>query len=262
MFVSNEFRLIKTNSIKMSLFKIFKRGEQAGNSFGWLHADMHSHLLPGIDDGSPGIATSLELIKGFEALGYKKIITTPHVLWEIYPNTTETILRKRDEVRNEILKAGINIEFNAAAEYFIDDHFTEQLKNKAPLLTISSNMVLVEFSMVNMPMDLQEVLFEMQMQNYQPVLAHPERYTYLFPRKEFFDQLKDAGCYFQINLLSLSGHYGEDVQRFAEYLLKKNYYDLAGTDLHNSRHLSLLQKIPSSQIKKLRDLDTIKNHSL
>lgn len=246
----------------MSLFKIFKREEQAGNSFEWLHADMHSHLLPGIDDGSPDIATSLELIKGFEALGYRKIITTPHVLWEIYPNTTDSILKKLDEVRNEISNAGINIEFNAAAEYFIDDHFTEQLKIKTPLLTISGNMVLVEFSMVNMPMDLQEVLFEMQMQNYQPVLAHPERYTYLYRRKEFFDQLKDAGCYFQLNLLSLSGHYGEDVQKLADYLLKQNYYDLAGTDLHNSRHLSLLQKVPLSQIKRLQDSGTIKNYLL
>lgn len=246
----------------MSLFKIFKREEQAGNLLAWLHADMHSHLLPGIDDGSPDITTSLELIKGFKALGYKKIVTTPHVLWEIYPNTTEIILSKQDEVKKELVNAGIDIEFKAAAEYFIDDHFTQQLKNRTPLLTISGNMVLVEFSMVNMPMDLQEILFEMQMQNYQPVLAHPERYTYLYRRKEFFDQLKDSGCYFQLNLLSLSGHYGEDVQKVTEYLLRKNYYDLAGTDLHNSRHLSLLQKIPSSRIKKLQDSNTIKNHLL
>jgi tyrosine-protein phosphatase YwqE len=228
----------------------------------WLKADMHSHLLPGIDDGSPDIATSLEFIKGLEALGYKKIITTPHVLWEIYPNTTAIILKKLDEVRKAILGAGIDIEFHAAAEYFIDEHFAEQLKKREGLLTISGNMVLVEVSMVTMPMDLPEVLFEMQMQNYQPVLAHPERYTYLGRKKEFFDQLKDSGCWFQMNLLSLSGHYGEGVQHLAEYLLKKGYYDLAGTDLHHSRHLSLLQKIPSSQLKKLQEAGTIKNHLL
>jgi len=223
---------------------------------------MHSHLLPGIDDGSPDMETSLEFIKGFHSLGYKKIITTPHVLWEIYPNTTETILRKLDEVRKEILNASIDIEFNAAAEYFIDDHFTDQLKKKVPLLPISGNMVLVEFSMLTMPMDLQEVLFEMQMQNYQPVLAHPERYAFLGRKKEIYDQLKDAGCWFQLNLLSLSGYYGAAIQELAEYLLKKNYYDLAGTDLHHHKHLSLLQKIPSSQIKKLQDSGTIKNHLL
>jgi protein-tyrosine phosphatase len=246
----------------MRLSKFFKREEAISHSLSWLQADMHSHLLPGIDDGSPDITTSLELIRGFQALGYKKIITTPHVLWEIYPNTTDIIKNKQNEVEREIAKAGIDIEFHAAAEYFIDDHFTDQLKNKIPLLAISGNMVLVEFSMVNMPMDLQEVLFEMQMQNYQPVLAHPERYTYLLRRKEFFDQLKDTGCYFQLNLLSLSGHYGEDVQKLAEYFLKHGHYDLAGTDLHNARHLSLLQKLPASQIKKLQDSGTIKNHLL
>ena len=123
-------------------------------------------------------------------------------------------------------------------------------------------MVLVEFSMLTAPMDLQEVLFEMQMQDYQPVLAHPERYTYMGRKKEIFDQLKSSGCLFQLNLLSLSGHYGDTVKELAEYLLKKNYYDFAGTDLHHSRHLALLQKIPSSQIKKLQDSGTLKNHLL
>ena len=210
---------------------------------------MHSHLLHGIDDGSPDITTSLELIKGFQLLGYRKIITTPHVLWEIYPNTTETILAKQEELRREILNAGIDIEFQAAAEYFIDDHFAEQLKNKIPLLPISGNMVLVEFSMITAPMDLQEVLFEMQMQNYQPVLAHPERYTYLGRNKELFDQFKNAGCLFQLNLLSLSGYYGDSVLQLADYLVKKGLYDLAGTDLHNERHLLQLQKLPSMALK-------------
>jgi len=223
---------------------------------------MHSHLLPGIDDGSPDMETSLELIKGFVDLGYKKIITTPHVLWGLYPNTTEIIFKKVDEVNNALYQNGINIEFKSAAEYFIDDHFAEELKKKVQLLTISGNMVLVEFSMLTPPLDLNEVLFEMQMQNYQPILAHPERYTYLIRKKEIFNELKSAGCLFQLNLLSLSGYYGESVQSLAEFLLNKNYYDFAGTDLHHEKHLTALKKIPSSQIKKLQDSGTIKNHLL
>jgi len=228
----------------------------------WIVADMHSHLLPGIDDGSPDMATSLELIKGFQSLGYKKLITTPHVLWEIYPNTTEVIIAKQEELKKEISNAGIDIELKAAAEYFIDDHFTEQLKNKIPLLPISGNMVLVEFSMITAPMDLQEVLFEMQMQNYQPVLAHPERYSYLGRKKEVIDQLKDTGCWFALNLLSLSGYYGETVHQLADYILKKGFYDLAGTDLHNQKHLLQLQKLPAAQLDKLHDSGLIKNHLL
>lgn len=228
----------------------------------WLHTDMHSHLLPGIDDGSPDIETSLQLIRGFVELGYKKIITTPHILWELYPNTTEIIQTKTAEVRDALNKEGIPIEFSAAAEYFIDDHFANELRNKTPLLAISSNMVLVEFSMVSAPMDLQEILFEMQLQEYQPVLAHPERYTSLMRKKEVYDDLKTSGCLFQLNLLSLSGYYGASVAEAAEYLLKKNYYDLAGTDLHHERHLSLLQKLQPSILKKLESLANLKNSSL
>ena len=240
----------------------FSKKKSSPADLSWLQADMHSHLLPGIDDGSPDMSASLQLIRGLKELGYKKIITTPHVLWEIYPNTRETIVNKQQEVQKEIEAAGIDIEFKAAAEYFIDDHFAGQLKNKVPLLTISANMVLVEFSMVNMPMDLQEVLFEMQLQNYQPVLAHPERYSFLLRKKEVFDELKNAGCLFQLNLLSLSGHYGEGIQQIAESLLKKGYYDYAGTDLHHHRHLSLLQNLPSAAVKKLQDTGLIKNHLL
>lgn len=238
----------------------FKKTAPAGLS--WLHTDIHSHLLPGIDDGSPDITTSVELVKGFVKLGYKKIITTPHILWELYPNTTEIIQSKAAEVRKAISEASIDIEFHAAAEYFMDEHFAGELKNKTPLLTISDNRVLVEFSMLSMPMDLQEILFEMQLQNYQPVIAHPERYSYLLRKKEFFDDLKAAGCWFQLNLLSLTGYYGEPVKQIADYLLKKGYYDLAGTDLHHERHLRLLQKLPSSLLKRLQDSGTFKNHLL
>jgi protein-tyrosine phosphatase len=228
----------------------------------WLSADMHSHLLPGIDDGSQDMETSIELIKGFRALGYKRIITTPHILWEIYPNTRDIILTKEEKVKAAIANAGIDIELRAAAEYFVDEHFVQQLKDKVPLLTVSKNMVLVEFSMIAAPVDWQEVVFEMQMQNYQPVLAHPERYTYLGRKTEMFDQLKDAGCWFQLNLLALAGYYGETVHELADYLLKKNYYELAGTDLHHHKHLSQLQKLPSAPLNRLRDSGLMKNHLL
>ncbi|HEY6955066.1 MAG TPA: CpsB/CapC family capsule biosynthesis tyrosine phosphatase, partial [Flavisolibacter sp.] len=185
-----------------------------------------------------------------------------HVLSDIYPNTPGIILAKQEELDAAIKSAGIELELKAAAEYFIDEHFVQQLKSKVPLLTIGQNLVLVEFSMIAMPVDWQEIFFEMQMQNYQPVLAHPERYTYLGRRTEIFDQLKDAGCWFQLNLLALSSYYGETVQQLADYLLGKNYYDLAGTDLHHHKHLVQLQKLSSSQLNRLRDSALIKNHLL
>jgi tyrosine-protein phosphatase YwqE len=201
---------------------------------------MHSHLLPGIDDGAPDLETSLQLIKGMAALGYTKLITTPHVMWDMYKNTREVILNKLEILRGALKAEGINFEVNAAAEYFLDDHVAGLLRNKEPLLTISGKMVLVEFSLAQPSMSLKDILFEMQMQGYQPIIAHPERYIYLERNKEFYDELKDIGCLFQLNILSLGNHYGKSVHELAQYLIKKEYYDLVGTDLHHKRHLDAL----------------------
>jgi len=229
----------------------------------WLHADMHSHLIPGIDDGALDMAASLELIKGLQKLGYKKIITTPHILWEVYPNTADIIAKGLEGVKGAMAEEGISMELQAAAEYFIDEYFEENLKAKVPLLPISGNKVLVEFSMITAPMDLQQVLFQIQIQGYAPVIAHPERYIYLAQRKQTFDELKEAGCLFQLNLLSLTGYYGKSVQELAEYLCKKNYYSLAGTDLHNPRHLAALQKLSSSTtFSRLKESGLLLNSTL
>ena len=138
----------------------FRKKDTPSIDLSWLKTDMHSHLVPGIDDGSKDIPTSLELIREFIQLGYKKIITTPHVLWEVYPNTAQIINKGFDELKTSIEKEGLDIELHAAAEYFIDDHFEEELKKRTPLLCISNNMVLVEISMLTAPFDLQKILFE------------------------------------------------------------------------------------------------------
>ena len=241
----------------------FKKKKEISLDLAWLGTDMHSHLIPGIDDGAKDIATSIQLIKGLENLGYKKLITTPHVLWEIYANTPDIITQGLGELKAAMDKEGLNIELHAAAEYFMDDHFEEELKKKTPLLSISKNMVLVEFSMLTAPFDVQKILFEMQMQGYQPVLAHPERYTYLSRSKNTYEDLKYAGCIFQLNLLSLTGYYGRSVQDLAEFLLKNDYYELAGTDLHHAQHLSALQRLSSSPLyQKLKESSLLRNSSL
>jgi protein-tyrosine phosphatase len=228
----------------------------------WLGTDMHSHLVPGIDDGSPDITASVAMIKGLAELGYKKVITTPHILWEIYPNTSDRIIQGLEEVRTALQQEGVNIDLHAAAEYYMDEHFEEEIQKKAPLLCIKDNMVLVEFSMVTAPFDLQRILFDLQMQGYQPVLAHPERYTYLNGRRSVYEDLKTAGCYFQLNLLSLTGYYGRAVQDIAEYLVKNKYYDFAGTDMHHDRHLATLQKLSASPYyKEIQELG-LKNREL
>src|ERR1044071_2149482 len=136
----------------------FKKKRIEPVDLSWLKADLHSHLIPGIDDGSPDIETSLQLIRGMAGLGYKKLITTPHIIWDMYRNTRESILERLEELRAAVKAEGLAIEINAAAEYFIDDYLEGVLKRKEPLLTISGNMVLVEFSMAHHPFSLKEIL--------------------------------------------------------------------------------------------------------
>lgn len=231
------------------MFKLFSRKQPVvtKGDFSQLKVDMHSHLLPGIDDGSRNIETSLQLIKGLTSIGYTKLITTPHIMWDMYKNTRDGILNKLELLQEAVNKDGIAVEIHAAAEYFLDDHVEELLKTNQPLLTISGNMVLVEFSLAHAPMGLKELLFEMQMKGYQPVIAHPERYIYLANNKEFYDELKEADCLFQLNSLSLAGYYGKSVQELANHLIKKGYYNLIGTDLHHQRHLEALQNAQLSQ---------------
>jgi len=195
------------------MLKFFSKSKPKRQSFDFsiLNADMHSHLLPGIDDGAEDLENSLELIRGMNALGYKKLITTPHVLWDMYKNTHEIILEKLAVVKEAVKNAGMDVEIYAAAEYFLDEHVEELLKNKEPLLTIKDNMVLTEFSMAFPSMNIKEILFEMEMQGYQPIIAHPERYVYLERNKDFYRELKDIGCLFQLNILSLGGYYGRSV---------------------------------------------------
>jgi protein-tyrosine phosphatase len=249
------------------MFKLFSKSKHGVSGekpdYSLLKTDMHSHLLPGIDDGSPDLKTSVELIKGMISAGFTKFITTPHIMWEMYKNTPGIIEEKLELVRNALEEENIEVEINAAAEYFLDDHVESLLKRGEKLLTISGNLVLCEFSLAYKPHSLQDILFEMQMQGYQPVIAHPERYTYLEGNKDFYEDLKATGCWFQLNILSLAGYYGRTAQELAQHLIKKGYYDLIGTDLHGFRHLDKLSSLEITQtLKKLVESGKIKNHTL
>lgn len=247
------------------MFNLFSKKKSRGEKFDFavLKTDIHSHLLPGIDDGAKDLETSLQLIRGMKELGYQKLITTPHIIWDMYRNTPAIINDKLELVQEAIKKEGIEIEIHAAAEYFLDEHVEELLKTRQPLLTISGNKVLVEFSLAFPSLNIKDILFDMQMQGYQPVIAHPERYIYLQQNKEFYRELKDIGCLFQLNLLALSGFYGRSVKDLAEYLLNNDFYDLVGTDLHQSRHLEELQHVEmTAPLRKAIESGQISNREL
>jgi tyrosine-protein phosphatase YwqE len=225
---------------------------------------MHSHLIPGIDDGAKDMEDSLRLIRGLVGLGYRRLITTPHILSDFYPNTPETIGTGLEAVKKELERLKIPVELHAAAEYLMDDEFIRKLEEGEPLLTLKDRMVLVELSFAVPALNLKEILFQLQLKGYQPVLAHPERYLYFGANKGWYDQLKDAGCLFQLNLLSIQGYYGKVSLELAQYLIKKKYIDLLGTDLHHERHLENLAN--SSRIRetvpRLLDTGLIRNAEL
>ena len=212
--------------------------------------DIHSHLLPGIDDGAKDIDDSISLITKMHSYGIKNFITTPHVLGDVYPNSSKIIKDKLQLVREALEENNLNdITINAAAEYMLDEQFSTLLEAN-DILTLKDNYILVEMSYFNAPYNLYEILFEIQLKGYKPVLAHPERYNFYHNEFENFYKLKKAGCLFQLNLLSLTEQYGKNVQKTAQKLIKENLYDFVGTDTHHHNHLNLLQKIGSSKIKK------------
>lgn len=223
------------------MFSFFKKKPVFSGDLSIIHTDMHSHIIPGIDDGSPDMDTSVTLIKGLMDLGYKKFIATPHVMIDLYPNNRQTITNACNKLNQELKKQNIDVEVNAAAEYFLDEHFDSLLEKKEPLLTIKDNIVLVEFSFASPPLDYKQKIFEIQMKGYKPILAHPERYAYFHNKPEVYDELRHSGCYFQVNLLSLVGYYGRGVAQAADRLFKKRQIELLGTDLHHERHLNNLQ---------------------
>ena len=209
------------------------------NSF----VDIHSHLLPGIDDGAKDIDTSIALILKMASYGIKNFITTPHVLGNVYPNSTAVIKEKLIVVQKELEKREIKgISIQAAAEYMLDEEFSALLEQK-DILVLKDNYILVEMSYFSAPINLYEVLFKIQLKGYKPVLAHPERYNFYHSDFKSYYKLKQAGCLFQLNLLSLTDQYGKGVQKISKKLLKENLYDFVGTDTHHQNHLALLPKI-------------------
>jgi protein-tyrosine phosphatase len=207
--------------------------------FSVLKTDIHSHFIPGIDDGAPDLETSISLIKKMQELGYKKVITSPHVMSDFYQNSSETILKGLAGVRAELKTQNINMEIDAAAEYYIDYDF-EQKIGKEKFLTFGDNYILVELSFMQAPQNLFDSIFKLQMEGYKVVLAHPERYAYY--TKKDYEELVARGVLLQINLLSLIGYYSPKIQQKTKELITENQVSFVGTDCHNMNHAALYEK--------------------
>jgi tyrosine-protein phosphatase YwqE len=246
----------------MSLFSaLFKKKSLELFDLSIIGIDMHSHLIPGIDDGSRSMDETIAMLAKFESLGYKKIVTTPHIKQEVYPNTSEIIKQGLKQVQETVKSLGLSIEIEAAAEYYFDDHLIELIKNN-DVLSFGDNYVLVEFSFHTPPIFESQLFFEMQMAKYKPILAHFERYPYFHDSLDNAREFREKGVNIQVNLNSLTGHYGPQVRKQAEKLIDANLVDFVGSDCHRMQHLMILEEnLSNPYFHKLEKLN-LKNREL
>lgn len=229
------------------MFNFFSKKNKV-TDIAWLGTDMHSHILPGIDDGSPDVPTSIRFVKALQELGFDQLIATPHIFKELYPNTPEIIKDAKALLLAEMTRQNISLKLGAAAEYMVDQDFNLN----GPLCTLSEKHILIEMSYLTETPNISKTIFDIEIKGYQPILAHPERYTFYFKDRSRLKRFKEKGCLLQLNLLSVLGYYGKEVKQLADALLKEKMYDLAGTDLHHDKHLNTLTE--AIQSGKLYDL--------
>ena len=223
----------------MKWFSGFKKKQLESIDFSILNTDIHSHLIPGIDDGSQDLNESLNLIFALQELGFSKIITTPHTMSDFYNNTSEVIINGQKDVQNALEKIDSKIEFMAASEYYVDFDFEKKI-NKKEFLTFGSKYILIEFPFIDEPINIDKIVFNLQLAGYNVVLAHPERYLYY--KLKDYERLTNKGIFLQLNLLSITGYYTKEVKKQAEKLINADLVSFAGTDCHNMRQIDYLKK--------------------
>lgn len=206
-----------------------------------LHIDIHSHLLSSIDDGVKSMDQALEIILLFQQLGYRKLITSPHVMSDMYRNTTEIILQKRDELRVFLAENKVDMQIDAAAEYYLDEGLMSKLLANEPLLTFGQQYLLFETNFLTEPFQLKEFIFQAMTKGYKPVLAHPERYSYLNNNLHKVQDLLDRGVLLQLNISSFSGYYSRPAQRMAQQLVDEGWVHFLGSDCHHLQHAQLVR---------------------
>ena len=244
------------------MFSLF-RSSKTTPDLSFISVDMHSHLLPGLDDGLQEIEQTIQFIKELQQLGYKKLICTPHILSGVYNNSPEIILPKLELVKLALEENKIDIQVEVAAEYMVDADFEAYINEGLPLLTFGKNLILIEMSYAAPSNNIEQVIFQLRLKGLQPVLAHPERYLYYLSKPEQYERFSDLGCLLQINILSLLGYYGEPSKHIAQNLLKKNRVSFVGTDMHHDNHMSALKELVSRKnFYKLFENIELKNKEL
>ena len=225
----------------------------------FIYTDMHSHALPGLDDGAEQLEDSLIILKKFVELGYKKAILTPHVMGDAYQNTPTGIRDRLDYLKSNL--GDIKIELECAAEYYIDESLYSLLEHDKEILSFGVHKyVLIETSYINESSLLTHICFELQSKGYTPVLAHPERYTYMYHDFKKYIDFFDRGILFQINLNSLVGYYSDTSKKIVEKLIDHKMVHFVGTDCHSIKQAEATERAKQTKhYQKLKYLSLLNN---
>jgi tyrosine-protein phosphatase YwqE len=218
------------------------RKKEPTKNLNQLRTDIHSHLLPRLDDGVQSYEESEDVILHFQQLGYRKLITSPHVMSDTYKNTPEKILARLAKLRTYLQSQEIDVQIDAAAEYYLDEQVFKMIENNQKMLTFGKNFLLFETNFLNEPFNMKEFIFLATTKGYKPVLAHPERYAYLQNNIDKAEDLLDRGVLFQINISSITGFYSKIVQTTANKLIDRGWVHLLGSDCHHLQHVRLVEE--------------------
>lgn len=224
--------------------------------------DIHSHLIPGIDDGSKSMDESIEMIESFVSQGYTKLITTPHIMSHRYPNSRAILEEGLVTLKDELQKRDIKIEVEVASEYYLDETVMALVEQRE-ILTFGDNYMLFEMSYVQPLHHLEEMVFEIKVAGYKPVLAHPERYVYMHDDFSKYERLKERGVLFQVNIPSFGGYYSKPIRKVAKKIADAGLIDFIGSDAHRIRHLHALEQVKAQKAyAKIFENNTILNNTL
>jgi protein-tyrosine phosphatase len=225
-----------------------------------IKVDFHSHLLPGIDDGAKSLDDSIALVKEIQKQGITSIITTPHILGDLYPNNAKTIGVALEKLKTRLQEENIEINFNAAAEYYIDEYFHALLEQGEPLMLFNGKGILVETNYVEKPDYLEQTVFDLKIDGYDVILAHPERYHYLIGQWDKIEKLFNTGIKFQANILSFTGHYSPAVKKTVDFLAKNKMIHYLGSDIHHLGHAQMITNFKRTErYQELMELELLNN---
>lgn len=201
--------------------------------------DAHCHILPGIDDGPTNDRGALAIARLLLEMGVRRVVATPHVISDVFPNSTATISEAAEQVRGLLGNSGLDLQVITGAEYYAEPELLERIASRDLLSFGEERYVLFEAPVERAPMLLEEAIFSLKSAGYTPLLAHAERYRFLQTDGDTVRRLRELGVRFQVNhpsfLLPKTSRRGEMARR----LYIKGLVDMLGTDMHRAASFAL-----------------------